>query len=113
MASRNMTAKDYHNAENQYNLVLSNFTNNYEALKEKAKIKLIKNRWNEAIEIYDRLEANYPLEEGFCNNKAIAYIQLGNYAKALEYFDKTIAINPNNKDAIYNRNRLKMEKPSL
>lgn len=109
IASAYMEMKDFVNAEKQYNLVLNDFPNNYEALKEKAKIKLSAQNWQEAISIYDMLESDYPLEEGFCNNKAIAYIQIGNYTKAMEYFDKTIAINPNNKDAIFNRNKLKME----
>ncbi|MFA9390257.1 MAG: tetratricopeptide repeat protein [Prolixibacteraceae bacterium] len=109
MASIHMALKDYQNAEIQYNLILSTFPNNYEALKEKAKIKLSRQNWSEAISIYDQLESIYPLEEGFCNNKAIAYIQIGNYTKALAYFDQTIKLNPSNKDAIFNRNKLRSE----
>lgn len=109
MASINMFFKDFENAEKQYNIILNSFPFNYEALKQKAKIKLNMQHWNEAISIYDMLEKNYLPEEEFFNNKAISFIQIGNYSKALEYFDKTIALNPNNKDAIFNRNKLKSQ----
>ncbi|MBN2520359.1 MAG: tetratricopeptide repeat protein, partial [Bacteroidales bacterium] len=109
MASIYMSLKDFQNAENMYNLILSDFPNNYESLKQKAKIKLTMQYWYDAISIYSQLEANYPPEEEIFNNMAIACIQNGNYSKALEYFDKTIMLNPNNKDAIFNRNKLRKE----
>jgi len=109
MASIYMSLKDYRNAENLYNRILSDFPNNYEALKQLAKIKLNKQQWNDVISIYNQLENNYPPEEEFFNNMAIACIQIGNYPKALEYFNKTILLNPNNKDAIFNRNKLKKD----
>lgn len=110
IASFYMSENDFENAEKYYNQILNNFPANYEALKQKAKIKLSKQLWDEAISIYNQLEAVYLPNEEFYNNKAIAFIQVGNYAKALEYFDKTIALNPNNKDAVFNRNRLSAEK---
>ncbi|MDA3928011.1 MAG: tetratricopeptide repeat protein, partial [Prolixibacteraceae bacterium] len=110
IASTYMSLKEYKQAETYYNLILDNFPNNYEVLKQKAVIALNTQHWSNAISIYNQLEANYSLEEGFCNNKAIAYIQIGNYSKALEYFDKTIQLNPNNKDAVFNRNKLRLEK---
>jgi tetratricopeptide (TPR) repeat protein len=109
IASFYMSAKDFQSAENHYDLVLASFPNNYEALKQKAIIKLNSQKWDEALSIYDKLEANYQLEEGFCNNKAIAFIQKGDFKSALQYFDKTLKINPTNKDAIFNRDRLKSE----
>jgi len=113
IASIYMSSNDFQNAEKQYDFILANFPGNYEALKQKAKIKLNLQQWNDAISIYDQLEDNYLPEEGFCNNKAIAYIQIGNYSKALEYFNKTIEINPNNKDAIFNRNKLRSEQLNI
>jgi tetratricopeptide (TPR) repeat protein len=104
-----MSLGDLKNSENWYNIILSYFPDNYEALKQKATIKLKMQLWNEAILIYDQLERNYPPEEQFFNNKAIVYIQTGNYSKALEYFNKTIELNPNNKDALFNRDKLKAE----
>jgi tetratricopeptide (TPR) repeat protein len=109
MANIYMSLKNMVNAGNMYDLILQHFPNNYEALKQKAMIKLNMQQWHDAILIYDQLENTYPLEEGFCNNMAIAYIQVGNYSKALEYFDKTIKLNPNNKDAIFNRSKLIQE----
>ncbi|MFC2137689.1 tetratricopeptide repeat protein [Bacteroidota bacterium] len=109
MASMYMSLRDFRKAENMYNLILIDFPNNYEALKQNAKIKLNMQHWSDAISIYNQLEANYPPEEEFFNNMAIACIQIGNYSKALKYFDKTIMLNPNNKDAIFNRNKLRKE----
>ncbi len=101
--------KDIENAEAAYNAILKYFPNNFEALKQKARIKLTTQNWAEAITIYDQLESNYPPVEEFCNNKAIAYIQTGNKVKALEYFEKSVMLNPSNRDAVHNRNRLKQE----
>jgi tetratricopeptide (TPR) repeat protein len=109
LASLYMNLHDFQQAEEKYNLILNNFPSNYEALKQKAKIKLTMQLWNDAISIYDQLENSYYPEEEFYNNKAIAYIQIGNYPMALEYFNKTIELNPNNKDAIFNRGKLKSE----
>jgi len=109
IASTYTSIKDAQNAEAAYNAILALFPGNYEALKQKARIKLTNQLWADAISIYDQLENNYPPVEEFYNNKAIAYIQTGNYNKALEYFNKTIDLNPNNKDARFNRDRLKAE----
>jgi tetratricopeptide (TPR) repeat protein len=106
MAAMFMSLQNFNEADKLYDLILSNYPHNYEALKQKAIILLSNQRWNDAIAMYDRLEQHYRLEEGFCNNKAIAYIQIGNAKKALEYFDKTLSINPNNQDAHFNRNKL-------
>jgi tetratricopeptide (TPR) repeat protein len=109
IASIHLSMKQFDEAEAAYNQILALFPDNYESLKQKARIKLNKQQWADAISIYDQLEANYKYEEEFLNNKAIAYIQNGNPQKALEYFEKAIELNPNNKDAIYNRNRLKAD----
>ena len=109
IASIYMSLNEMENAEAAYNAILKYFPTNFEALKQKARLKLTTQNWGEAITIYDQLESNYPPVEEFCNNKAIAYIQSGDREKALEYFEKAIKLNPNNKDAIYNRDRLKAE----
>mgnify|MGYP001162073083 FL=1 len=109
IASIHLSMKQFDEAEATYNQILALFPDNYESLKQKARIKLTQQQWADAISIYDQLEANYKYEEEFLNNKAIAYIQNGNPQKALEYFEKAIELNPNNKDAIFNRNRLKAE----
>jgi tetratricopeptide (TPR) repeat protein len=110
MASIYMSFNDYENAEKLYDLILRDFPVNYEALKQKAKIKLSMQKWLEAIAIYNQLENNYPPEEEFYNNKAIAYIKTGNFSKALDYFNKTLQLNPNNRDALFNRNKLQLER---
>jgi tetratricopeptide (TPR) repeat protein len=109
LASLNLSMGDLDGAEGWFDRILGFFPDNYEALKQKAVIKLNKQMWNDAILIYDRLERNYRPVEEFLNNKAIAYIQIGNLKKALDYFDKTLEVNPGNKDAQFNRNKLKAE----
>ena len=109
LASLNLSMGDLDGAEEWFDRILAYFPNNYEALKQKAVIKLNKQMWNEAISIYDILESYYRPVEEFLNNKAIAYIQIGNLKKALEYFDKTLEVNPGNKDAQFNRNKLRAE----
>jgi len=106
MASIYTSINEFENSEAVYNRILGYFPDNYEALKQKARIKLNLQLWGDAITIYDQLERNYLPEEEFCNNKAIAYIQTGNFSKALEYFNRTIDLNPNNKDALFNRDKL-------
>lgn len=106
IANNQLSLQNFTEALRFYELILANHPGNYEALKQKALIYLSTQQWNNAIAVYDQLEANYLPEEGFCNNKAIAFIQLSNPGKALEYFNKTLAINPNNQDALFNRNKL-------
>ncbi len=101
--------RNYDNALKQYNSILSKYPQNYEALKQSARIRLNMQQWSQVISIYEILETNYLPEEEFLNNKAIAYIQIGDYRRALEYFERLIEMDPYNKDAIYNRNRLKKE----
>ncbi|HPR61860.1 MAG TPA: tetratricopeptide repeat protein [Prolixibacteraceae bacterium] len=109
LASLYSTMRNYDNALKQYNSILSKYPQNYEALKQSARIRLNMQQWSQVISIYEILETNYLPEEEFLNNKAIAYIQIGDYRRALEYFERLIEMDPYNKDAIYNRNRLKKE----
>jgi tetratricopeptide (TPR) repeat protein len=109
LASLYSNLRDYDNALKQYNIILSKYPQNYEALKQSARIRLNMQQWNQAISLYEILETNYFPEEEFLNNKAIACIQIGDYRRALEYFEKLIEMDPYNKEAIYNRNKLKKE----
>jgi tetratricopeptide (TPR) repeat protein len=93
-------------AMSNYNKVLNIFPFNYEALKEKARIQITEQQWNEAIKTYEQLSQNYPDEEEFYNNQAIAYLNLGNHIKALDELNKTIQIDGKNCDALYNRSKL-------
>ena len=90
-----------------YDRVLANFPINYEALKQKARILISQQQWNAAINSYMILSQNYPQEEEFFNNQAIAYLNMGNNAKAMEELDKTIQLNGENCDALFNRSKLK------
>jgi tetratricopeptide (TPR) repeat protein len=93
-------------AFDDYNKILNLFPANYEALKQEAKILLRQNQWELAISVYDQLIQNYLPEEEFFNNEAIAYLNLGDYDRSLENFNKTIDLNPLNCEAIYNRSKL-------
>lgn len=86
--------------------VLELFPYNYEALKQKAKIKLLQKQWSEAINLYNQLEKYYQPEEEFFNNRAIARINLGMFDQALADFDRTLKLNPQNEDALKNKAKL-------
>jgi tetratricopeptide (TPR) repeat protein len=82
------------------------FPGNYKALAEKVKFVLLQKDWAGAIGLYDQLIQNYPPEEEFYNNQAIAYLNLGDYDNAMVKFNKTIELNQQNCDALYNRSKL-------
>ncbi len=98
--------KDFMGAIEIYNEVLKNLPSNYQALKEKARIMLMMQKWQDAILLYQELLSLYNPEEEFYNNTAIAYIETGNYQEALNNFSNTLQLNPSNTDALYNRSRL-------
>jgi tetratricopeptide (TPR) repeat protein len=89
-----------------YDKVLLLFPGNYKALAEKVRFVLLQKDWARAIGYYDQLMHNYPPEEEFYNNQAIAYLNLGDYDNALVKFNKTIELNQQNCDALYNRSKL-------
>lgn len=98
--------KDIRGALDIYDKILLNFPSNYKALKEKARIMLMMQQWQEAIALYETLLRNYSPEEEFYNNAAIPYIKIGNYSEALNCFNQTLKLNPSNIDALYNRSKL-------
>jgi tetratricopeptide (TPR) repeat protein len=89
-----------------YDNILLLFPGNYKALSEKVRFVLLQKDWAGAIGLYDQLIQNYPPEEEFYNNQAIAYLNLGDYDNAMIKFNKTIELNPQNCDALYNRSKL-------
>ena len=61
------------------------------------------NRWNEAINAYDKaLELN-PNDASAFNNRGFAYSNLGKYRQAILDYDRAIELNPKDADAYYNR----------
>lgn len=105
-ASHLQKNKDLRGAESIYNDVLKILPFNYQALKEKARIMLMMQQWQEAIKLYQELSGIYNPEEEFFNNSAIAYINMGNYPEALNQFNQTLKLNPSNIDALFNRAKL-------
>jgi tetratricopeptide (TPR) repeat protein len=75
-------------------------------LAEKGKVCSVTRRFRRTIGYYDQLIQNYPPEEEFYNNQAIAYLNLGDYDNAMIKFNKTIELNQQNSDALYNRSKL-------
>lgn len=86
--------------------ILELFPYNYEALKQKAKLKLMQKQWSEAVNLYNQLERYYLPEEEFFNNRAIARINLGMLEQALSDFERTLQMNPDNEDARINKAKL-------
>ena len=86
--------------------ILELFPYNYEALKQKAKLKLMQKQWSEAVNLYNQLEKYYLPEEEFFNNRAIARVNLGMLEQALADFDRALQMNSNNKDAQLNKAKL-------
>ncbi|MBN1953276.1 MAG: PD40 domain-containing protein [Bacteroidales bacterium] len=97
---------DLSGAVEVYTKILDVLPTNYRALKDKARLMLGLQQWEDAIGLYKVLLDNYPPEEEFYNNAAIAYINAGDYQSALDNFSNTLKINPANTDALYNRSKL-------
>jgi Putative Zn-dependent protease, contains TPR repeats len=93
-------------AVSDYNMILNFFPFNYEALKQKSRLLLSLKMWDNANATYKILIQNYPGEEEFYNNTAMAYINLGDYNQALENLNSTVQLNPYNCDALFNRSKL-------
>ena len=98
--------KDLKGATEIYDDVLIALPSNYRALKEKARIMLVTQQWQNAINLYEKLLRLYNPEEEFYNNTAIAFIKTGNYEDALTSFSNTLKLDPSNIDALYNRSKL-------
>jgi tetratricopeptide (TPR) repeat protein len=98
--------KDLKGAAECLDVVLRDLPSNYKALKEKARIMLMMQQWQDAINLYEKLLSHYNPEEEFYNNAAIASIKTGNYEEALNNFNNTLKLNPSDTDALYNRSRL-------
>jgi len=98
--------KDLEGAINIYDDVLASFPLNYRALKEKARLMLVMQEWQDAINLYEELLRLYNPEEEFYNNIGVAYIETGHYAEALNSFSNTLKLDPSNIDALYNRVKL-------
>jgi tetratricopeptide (TPR) repeat protein len=105
-AGKLANSKDMSGALVIYDDVLKDLPANYQALKEKARIMLMTEQWQNAIRLYDELSGLYNPEEEFYNNGAIACLKIGNYEEALNKFSSTLIINPSNLDALYNRYKL-------
>jgi len=98
--------KNYNQAVEVYNSVLSVLPSNYQALKEKARIMILMQQWQDAVRLYEYLLSIYNPEEEFYNNAAIANIKMGNFESALDHFTNALKLNPSNIDALFNRAKL-------
>jgi tetratricopeptide (TPR) repeat protein len=61
------------------------------------------NKYNEAIQCYDKaLEIN-PRDAKAWNNKGLAYADMNKYNEAIQCYDKALEINPRDAEAWYNK----------
>jgi len=61
------------------------------------------NRWNEALNAYDKVLELNPNDASAYYNRGLAYSNLGNYKLAILNYDRAIELNPKDADAYYNR----------
>ena len=61
------------------------------------------NRWNEALNAYDKAIELNPNDASAYNNRGLAYSNLGKYKQAILSYDRAIELNPKDADAYYNR----------
>jgi Putative Zn-dependent protease, contains TPR repeats len=57
------------------------------------------NRFDEAVECYDKSLILDPDNEIFLSNKGVAFMELNQFEEAAQCFRKTLIINPENEDA--------------
>ena len=61
---------------------------------------LLAGKYDEAINVFDKVLAIEPNNTGALNNKGLVLGSLGRYDEAIVYFDKVLAIDPNNTNAL-------------
>jgi regulator of sirC expression with transglutaminase-like and TPR domain len=59
--------------------------------------------WKDSISLWDAELSQFPKLHVIYNNRAEAYMRLGNYQKAIDDYKKAIEVNPRNSIAYYNR----------
>jgi len=63
------------------------------------------NRWNEALNAYDKAIELNPNDASAYNNRGLAYNNLSKYKQAILSYDRAIELNPKDADAYYNRGK--------
>ena len=74
-----------------------------EILLNKASVLYNEQKYDEAIEYYDKALERDPADVIALNNKAIILYYLQRYDEALQYYDNALAINPSDEDTLYNK----------
>ena len=97
-AQRNPLAKDF------YDLVIQMDPDDWTAYYDKAMYLQDNGEPEKALEIYDTLDARMPGNYQFLFNKGyVNLVYLSEYDKAIEEFDKALAVNPKSVDALLNK----------
>ncbi|NQW35597.1 MAG: SH3 domain-containing protein [Flavobacteriales bacterium] len=73
-----------------------------EKLYESANTLYQKESYQEALDIYKKIEAQDSASVGLYYNMANTYYKLNQVAPSIYYYEKTLSLDPNNKDASYN-----------
>jgi tetratricopeptide (TPR) repeat protein len=71
-----------------------------DTLVEKADQLIDEDRYDEAIQYYDKALKLNPNYVDVLNNKALVLSDLGRHEEAIQYLDKVLEIDPNNVDAL-------------
>ena len=97
-AQRNPMAEDF------YNLAIQMDPDDWTAYYDMAMYLQDNGNPEKALEIYDTLDARLPGNYQFLFNKGyVNLVYLFDYDKAIEEFDKALAVNPNAEDALLNK----------
>ena len=97
-AQRNPVARDF------YNLAIEMEPDNYASYYDLAMYLQDNGYPDKALEIYDTLDVKMPGNYQVLFNKGyVNLVYLLEYDKAIEYFDKALAINPKSVDALLNK----------
>lgn len=100
-ASRSENDKDYLGAISIYNKILAVEPTNYIVMNKIASLLMKMNMWKESM---DELRKSYKINKNYIPtlvNIGIVYANTENYSTAEKYFQKALAIDPINQDAIF------------
>lgn len=100
-ASRSEMAKDYLGAIAIYNKILAVEPTNYIVMNKIASLLMKMNMWKESM---DQLRKSYTINKEYIPtliNIGIVYATTENYSTSEKYFQKALAIDPINQDAIF------------
>jgi len=70
-------------------------------------------KYNEALDLFEKIHLIYPTSPFVWENKGVVFAEMGKYDDAISCFDKALKINPNLKTSIDNRKKVLMLKKGV